>query len=153
MKYHAYLSKDQGLNSLPTNPCKLLDFNLLKLADGQEYASSTGDREILAVILGGRASFEVNGTDLGVFGGRPNVFSGKPYSVYLPAGVKYVIKAVGSVEIALPSAPSEMEIDAYVIHPYVKLHGDQRIGLGIEIDTRFPQPEIAVLQILIIPEC
>ena len=33
MKYHTYLSEDQGIHSLPINPCNLLDFNFLKLAD------------------------------------------------------------------------------------------------------------------------
>ena len=36
MKYHAYLTSSQGKNSLPINPCKLLDFNFLKLAAGEE---------------------------------------------------------------------------------------------------------------------
>ena len=55
MKYHAYLTAKQGLNTLPLNPCKLLDFNFLKLGAGEEYAANSGDREILAVILGGKS--------------------------------------------------------------------------------------------------
>jgi 5-deoxy-glucuronate isomerase len=117
MKYHTYLTANQGINSLPINPCKLLDFNFLKLGTGEEYAANAGDREILAVILGGKADFAVNGTTFKAVGGRPNVFSGKPHSVYIPTGADFSIKTEGPVEIALPSAPSDAGIEPYVIAP------------------------------------
>jgi 5-deoxy-glucuronate isomerase len=118
MKYHTLLSANQGVNTLPINPCKLLDFSLLKLARGEKYNAITEGREILAVILGGKATFEVNGRLFEKVGGRPNVFSGKPHSVYIPAGATYTIQAETVVEIALPSAPSdEKDIEPYVITP------------------------------------
>ncbi|MEW5870172.1 MAG: 5-deoxy-glucuronate isomerase [Chloroflexota bacterium] len=121
MKYHAPLTTNQGWNSLPYNPCRLLDFGYLKLAAGEHYSSQTGDREMLAVLLGGKATFEVSAEN-GAFrfekvGGRPNVFGGKPYSVYLPAGANYQITAEGPVEIAMPSAPSDVYYEPYVIAP------------------------------------
>ncbi len=48
MKYHAGVTANQGLNTLPYNPCNVLDFDLLKLGTGEEYAANSGDREILA---------------------------------------------------------------------------------------------------------
>jgi 5-deoxy-glucuronate isomerase len=118
MKYHSLLTAHPGLNPLPINPCKLLDFNLLKLAAGEKHSSNSGGREILAVILGGKATFEINGQRFEKVGGRPNVFSGKPYSVYIPAGAEYSIQAESAVEIGLPSAPSdETNIQPYVINP------------------------------------
>lgn len=118
MKYHASLTANLGINPLPINPCTLLDFQLLKLAAGERYGNNSGGREILAVILGGKASFEVNGQRFEKVGGRPNVFNGKPHSVYIPAGVTFSIQAEGPVEIALPSAPSEeTDILPYVIAP------------------------------------
>ena len=97
MKYHAHLSENEGLNSLPTNPCSLLDFDFLKLGAGQTYAANSEGREIFTVILGGKAKFVVNGVSLGVQGGRANVFGGKPVSVYIPASAAYEIKAEGMV--------------------------------------------------------
>lgn len=117
MKYHAYLTADQGINTLPINPCKLLDFNLLKLGAGEEYTANSADREILAVILGGKADFTVNGTTFKSIGGRSSVFAGKPHSVYIPAGTDFSVKAEGPVEIGLPSAPSDEYIAPYVIQP------------------------------------
>lgn len=117
MKYHAYLTHQPGLNTPPINPCELLDFGLLKLAAGETYRATSPGRELLAVILGGKASFEVNGRRFEQVGGRPNVFGGKPHSVYIPAGAEYTICADEAVEIALPSAPSDLAIEPYVIAP------------------------------------
>jgi 5-deoxy-glucuronate isomerase len=117
MKYHTLLKADPGLNTPPVNPCKLLDFGFLKLAAGEDYQAETPGREILAVILGGKASFEVNGQKFEKVGGRPNVFNGKPHSVYIPAGAKFSIRAEGPVEIALPSAPSDLAAEPYLITP------------------------------------
>jgi len=117
MKYHSLISTDHQLNTPPTNPCKLLGFGLLKLREGETYNGNSGDREILAVILGGKSSIAVGKQRFEKIGGRPNVFSGKPYSVYIPAKTKFDIQAEGAVEIALTSAPSELEVEPYVITP------------------------------------
>jgi 5-deoxy-glucuronate isomerase len=117
MKYHALVPTNDGLNSPEINPCKLLEFGFLKLEAGKSYSADSGDREILAVVLGGAASFEIDGKKFDKVGGRPNVFSGKPYSVYIPANAEYKISADNAVEVALPSAPSDMEIEPYVIEP------------------------------------
>jgi 5-deoxy-glucuronate isomerase len=117
MKFHAVLTANEGLNSLPYNPCNLLDFGLLRLGPGEAYSGEAGMREFLAVMLRGRATFEVDGRRFEKIGGRPNVFSGKPHSVYIPAGAKFLIQPDGAVEIALPSAPSDLAVEPYVIGP------------------------------------
>jgi 5-deoxy-glucuronate isomerase len=117
MKYFASLEIKPGLTPIPYNPCELLGFDLLKLAPGETYSAATGDREVLAVILGGKATFEVVGTRFEKVGGRPNVFGGKPHSVYMPAGASYTIAADSAVEIALTSAPSDLAVAPYVIGP------------------------------------
>jgi hypothetical protein len=81
MKYFASLETEPGLNSLPHNPCQLLAFDLLVLPTGEQFAAQTGEREVLAVILGGQATFDVAGKRFEKVGGRPNVFAGKPHSV------------------------------------------------------------------------
>lgn len=116
-RYHCYIPADGGRNTLPFNPCRLLDFTLLRLEAGQRWSGESGDREILAVILGGRATFTVDGQAFADVGGRPNVFAGKPHSVYIPAGAAVTVEAVSAAEIALPSAPSDLAADPYVITP------------------------------------
>jgi 5-deoxy-glucuronate isomerase len=117
MKFHTYLTANPGLNVPDHNVCRLLEFAFLKLKPSETYSAETPGREILAVILGGKASFEINGQRFENVGGRPNVFNGKPHSVYIPAGAKFSIQAQGAVEIALPSAPSDLAIEPYVIAP------------------------------------
>ncbi len=116
-KYHTTIPAESGRNDLPVNPCQVIDLSLLVLAPGETYAGTSGDREVLAVILGGKATFTVAGTTFAEVGGRPNVFSGKPHSVYIPAGVDYTVTGVTAVEVALPSAPSDLSTDPYVISP------------------------------------
>lgn len=106
-----------GLNRLPANPCRLLDFAVLALLDGETYRSESGEREILAVLLGGQGTFTVNQLVFERIGDRANVFAGKPYAVYIPAGASYSITAHGRLEVALPSAPSDLITDPYMISP------------------------------------
>ena len=117
MSYFESVPSAAGLNRLPSNPFKLLDFNYLILADGAEFKGSTGNREFCAVLLGGKSTFTVNGQTLGNVGSRPNVFSGKPHSVYIPCGSDYTVTAHGRVEVGLVSAPSDLRTAPYVIGP------------------------------------
>jgi 5-deoxy-glucuronate isomerase len=91
MSYFATVPTQSGLNELPTNPCKLLDFHLLSLAAEQSHQGNSGEREVLAVILGGKGTFTVNGRSFPHIGARANVFSGKPHAVYIPCGADYTI--------------------------------------------------------------
>jgi 5-deoxy-glucuronate isomerase len=116
-RYHCVIPAERGRNALPFNPCELLDFTLLRLEAGETWTGESGDREILAVILGGRATFTVNDRSFESVGGRADVFSGQPHSVYIPAGATVAIEAVQAVEIALPSAPSDLVVEPYVIGP------------------------------------
>mgnify|MGYP000421504526 CR=1 FL=1 len=117
MKYHSFITTNNGLNTPSTNPCKLLDFGFLKLAAGETYTSESKDREILAVLLGGKATFDIDGKRFEKVGGRPNVFNGKPHSMYIPANSQLSITADTAVEIALPGAPSDLMIEPYMIAP------------------------------------
>ena len=116
-RYHCDIPAKDGLNALPFNPCGLLDFNLLRLDAGQSWTGESGDREILAIVLGGTATFTVGSRTFAQVGGRADVFSGKPHSVYIPAGSSLNVEATGPVEIALPSAPSDLAVAPYVIEP------------------------------------
>ena len=123
MSYFETVPTQNGLNELPTNPCKLLDFNFLSLAAGESYQGNSGEREVLAVILGGKGTFTVNGRSFANIGGRPNVFAGKPHSVYIPCGADYTIEGNGRLEVGLCSAPSDLETEPYVIGPDLVTNG------------------------------
>ena len=117
MDYFAKLTQETGRNALPYNPCQLLDFELLVLAADESVSGETGDREIIAVILGGKATIQAGEQTFAEIGERANVFDGKPYAVYLPMGCAYEITAVSAAQIALASAPSDMPAQPYLITP------------------------------------
>jgi 5-deoxy-glucuronate isomerase len=153
MKYFTSLATENGLNTLSHNPCRLLDFHLLVLPAGETFASETGEREVLAVILGGKATFEAAGMRFEQVGGRPNVFAGKPHSVFLPPGVQYHVTAAGPVQIALTSAPSDTEGEPYLIPP-------GRVANGVwgaanfkryfhQILTQIAQPDLPARRLIV----
>ena len=115
--YFETVPNASGLNRLPSNPCSLLDMQLLVLADGESLSATTRDREVCAVLMGGKGTFTVNAQTFTNIGGRPNVFSGKPHSVYIPCQSSYTITAHGRLEVALTSAPSDLVTAPYVIGP------------------------------------
>ena len=84
MSYFERVPNAAGLNRLTSNPFKLLDLSYLILADGEHFQAVTGNREFLAVLLSGKGTFVVNDKTFENVGGRPNAFSGKPHSVYIP---------------------------------------------------------------------
>lgn len=152
-RYHTNIPAAEGLNTLPINPCTLLDFQLLRLEAGQTWSGRSGDREILAVILGGTADFTVGEAKFGAVGGRADVFSGKPHSVYIPIGSDILIEAVTPVEIALPSAPSDLEVEPYVIAPEQVAEGRwgaANFGRGFhQILTEAAQPSLPARRLIV----
>jgi len=152
-EYFSAVDSQPGLNRLRHNPCQVLDFQLLVLKPGEGYAGQSGEREVLAVILGGKASFTVGGKTFASVGSRPNVFSGKPHSIYLPCGVDFSIQAQSGVEIGLCSAPSALAAEPYVIEP-------QRVNSGVwgaanfsrnyhEILTATQQPDLPAQRLIV----
>ncbi len=117
MQYFTTVGGAPGANPLPENPCALLDFTRLVLADGQRYEGATEDREVALVLFGGRCTVEVGGMTFARIGQRPNPFAGKATAVYLPAGSRYAVTAHGALDAGLASAPSDLRTDPYVIEP------------------------------------
>ncbi len=153
MQYFADVRSGTEGPSLPYNPCRLLDFTYLALQEGQVYTGHSGDREILAVMLGGKADFLVGDHRFENVGGRPNVFAGKPYSVYIPRNTEFRITARGRAEIALPSAPSDLDVAPYLIPP-------ERVNRGIwgaanfkryyhQILTEIAQPDLPARRLIV----
>jgi 5-deoxy-glucuronate isomerase len=99
--YFEAIGSAPGFNSVQSNPCKLLDFGLVKLNANQEYSGQSGANELMAVVLGGKCSVAVGETIFENIGKRPNVFVGKPYAVYIPPNSTFRIWGLSNVEVAL----------------------------------------------------
>ena len=116
-RYHCYIPAENGRNTLPFNPCQLLDFTLLRLEAGADLVGRVrrpGDPRRRA-----RRHGPPSPSARTVRGGRraADVFSGKPHSVYIPAGTTVTDRGARPVEIAMPSAPSDLAVEPYVIGP------------------------------------
>jgi len=80
-------------------------FDLYRLAPGETASDKTGDREVCIVFIGGRGKATAGGSDFGMLGERSDVFSGKPHSLYVPAGSEWKIAAETPLELAVCSSP------------------------------------------------
>ena len=117
MKYFHTLEKANGFQDLNDEACKLLEFGKLSLKAGESYEGSVeADRELILVMLSGKAEVSVSGKTFTV-GGRANVFAGNPHSVYVPKGSSFTVKALSDTEAALPTGPSDLDTEPFEIKP------------------------------------
>ena len=96
---------------------RYVGFELRKLRQGERCAVDTGDREVCAILISGKARFTADRFDSGIIGERRNVFEGLPWSIYLPPGCFASVEAETDCEVALCSAPAEGKLEARVIRP------------------------------------
>ncbi len=86
---------------------KLTRFGIVKLAKGASWSANTGEFEVALVLLGGKCRVNGNGFDFAEVGGRENVFSGKPHTVYLPRRTAYTVTAItAEMDLAVNESPA-----------------------------------------------
>jgi len=86
-------------------------FDLHRLDTGETAKGMEEAREICLVFVSGKGRVTVEGTEFGLVGGRMSPFEGKPWSVYVPAGMSWSVTAETSVELGVCSAPSKPASD------------------------------------------
>ncbi len=96
---------------------KLTGFGLLRLQSGETWDVGGAKRETALVVLGGKCAVSGKGFDFPAVGERENVFAGRPYTVYLPAGCRGQIRALTAVEIAISVSPAGRAGAAVLIPP------------------------------------
>ncbi|MCX8569891.1 5-deoxy-glucuronate isomerase [Aminobacter sp. MET-1] len=80
-------------------------FDLHRLEPGDTFGDWSNDRETCLVLVSGKAHVRADDQDLGTLGERTTPFEGKPWSVYMPAGTEWSVRAQTNVELAVCSAP------------------------------------------------
>ncbi len=109
-------------------------FGLYHLNAGERASELTGDREIILVIVEGKASITGAGQDWGVLGDRMNVFEKTPpHCLYLPNGSEWEAVAETDCVIAVCSAPGKGGHPARRIGP----DGISLTERGKGVNTRF----------------
>lgn len=93
-------------------------FDLWRLAAGEGAAGATGGREVILLIVEGKARLSGAGQDWGVLGDRMDVFEKTaPHCLYLPDGTDWRAEAVTDCTIAVCSAPGHGGHPARCIGP------------------------------------
>ncbi len=81
-------------------------FTLYRLAPGDRVAEATGAREVILVLVEGKAHVTGGGADFGVLGDRMDVFEKTPpHCLYLPNGTDWSAEATTPCTLAVCSAP------------------------------------------------
>ncbi|MBK9082837.1 MAG: 5-deoxy-glucuronate isomerase [Rhizobiales bacterium] len=92
-------------------------FDLHRMGDGARLSRETGGREVCLVLVSGKARVSAGGESFGVIGERADPFSGKPWSLYVPARSQWQVFAEGPCELAVCSAPAKGSKPARLIPP------------------------------------
>lgn len=94
-----------------------LNFAARRLSKGQTWRHNTGDNELALVILGGTASVESSRGDWKDIGRRRDVFSGMPYTLYLPRDTDFRVQAESDLDFAYGWCAAEQVYPARLVTP------------------------------------
>ncbi|SDG02760.1 5-deoxy-glucuronate isomerase [Alloyangia pacifica] len=85
---------------------RYVGFSLYRLRAGESVCEATGDREVILVMVEGKAKLTGAGKDWGELGERMNVFEKTPpHCLYLPNGTDWSAEATTDCTLAVCSAP------------------------------------------------
>ncbi|MFN7997502.1 MAG: 5-deoxy-glucuronate isomerase [Bryobacteraceae bacterium] len=130
-----------------------ISLRVLRLEHGQTHRLSQPDEELVLVMLGGKADIRAGSRQWQSLGGRADVFSGMPHSLYLPLGTGGVeIQAQGTCEVAVCGARATQKFPAAVIEPSsveVEIRGGGNATRQINhiLKPNFPADRILIVEV------
>ena len=125
-RVHAITPEDAGWG--------YVGFDLWRLAPGEVAHGVTGDREVILVLVEGKARISGAGQDWGELGDRMDVFEKTPpHCLYLPNGSDWRAEATTACTLAVCSAPGKGGHSARRIGP----EGIELTQRGQGANTRF----------------
>ena len=134
------LRKPNGIKGLvhninPTDAdWKYVGFKLYRLEAGDVVNESTDDREVILVLVEGKAELKVDDREFGEIGGRMSVFERiPPHCLYVPNGSGWSAKATTTLTLAVCEAPGKNGHEAAIIGP----HGIELEQRGKGANTRY----------------
>ena len=95
---------------------RYLSFGVWSGSAGTSEELATHENEVALVPLGGRCLVEALGGRWEL-GGRPNVFAGMPWAIYLPPTTVYRLQALTDLELAVCGARCERSFPPALITP------------------------------------
>lgn len=93
-------------------------FSLYRLGEGEACSEATGDREVILVLVEGKAQIDAADQSWGELGDRMSVFEKRPpHCLYLPGDSEWTAKAKTPCTLAVCSAPYKSQHEAALIDP------------------------------------
>jgi 5-deoxy-glucuronate isomerase len=93
-------------------------FSVRCLKQGRHWQFATGENELALTVLGGVCSVRSNRGKWPRVGRRPDVFSGMPYTLYLPRRTEFTVEAASEVvEFACGWAATDQDHPAQLVTP------------------------------------
>ncbi|MBH8602825.1 5-deoxy-glucuronate isomerase [Thermoactinomyces sp. CICC 10522] len=122
MKLLYHVEEKSGYQSVIDESCDVLEYNrfdFLRLGRGETWRGETGDYETVLVILGGKATFTVEGLTWEQVGRRENVFSGKATALYVPIRTAFSVTEAGggTLQIGVCKVKAEQKFQPFLVEP------------------------------------
>jgi 5-deoxy-glucuronate isomerase len=95
-----------------------LHFSVRRLQSGQTWEFDTAENELALVVLGGVGAVQSSRGNFPHLGRRPDVFSGMPYSLYLPRRTRFTVQATSpELEIACAWCSTDQDHSPCLVTP------------------------------------
>lgn len=95
-----------------------LGFGARRLEPGEAWAHQTGEDEYVVVVLGGQGAIVIDGgPHWRELGRRPDVWSGMPWALYLPRGIRFTVGAKTDLDLAYAWARGYGDHPARLVRP------------------------------------
>jgi len=130
---------------------RFLSFRVERLREAEQVSRHTGGDEVALVPLGGRCAVE-SGEGRWELGGRPSVFDGMPWALYLPRDTDYTVSALGDVEVAVSGALTDERLEPRLVTPEdveieVRGSGNATRQINHIIKPEFPAQRLLVVEV------
>ncbi|MCB8837140.1 5-deoxy-glucuronate isomerase [Aurantimonas sp. VKM B-3413] len=128
-------------------------FSLYRLAPGERAGETTGDREVILVLVEGKAKFTAAGKDFGEMGERMNVFEKTPpHCLYVPNGSEWEAEATTPCTLAVCTAPGKGGHETARIGPESITLADRGKGTNLRHINAIAMEERDVADSLLVTE-
>jgi 5-deoxy-glucuronate isomerase len=129
-----------------------LDLQVRRLLEGDTFKGATNSNELGIVALGGRFHLESSQGNWRNVGGRENVFSGMPWTIYLPIHSDFTVTAITDCDLAFCYCRAERAFPAALIQPSdvrVEVRGGANATRQINhiLTPEFPADRLLIVEV------
>lgn len=120
MNFKRTWNKKYGKSEIYTKEnaaCKLVEIDMVKLADGEQKKYDEQDKEFGILLFGGKCTVKGEGFEYKEIGTRKDVFDGAATCVYVPRNTPFTIIGCGEVSMCVTKSPSTCDHKPALITP------------------------------------